>query len=191
MSSLLSWVDYENQTNSTLSDLDGRAFANRIAESLLAWSARYCNRLGWEYDTYAETFSPDEYLSTFYVSALPLDPTQSVTVATFNDASDSYDSYTGTVRKNATGTIKTTDSLGYGYESVRVSYTGGYTELPEDLKQALTELLVQKVNDAINGGMTVSEVRAIDYSEKYTLNTAEMPADAMEVLDSYRLPVVA
>jgi hypothetical protein len=35
-----------------------------------------------------------------------------VSVATYNDATDAYDGYTGTVRKNATGTIKTADSLG-------------------------------------------------------------------------------
>jgi hypothetical protein len=57
---LLDWTDCEAQTNSTLSDPDGRAFANRIADSLLAWSARYCNRLGWEYGTDTERFSPDE-----------------------------------------------------------------------------------------------------------------------------------
>ncbi len=56
---LLDWTDYEAPTNSTLSDPDGRAFANRVADSILAWSARYCNQLGRAKTTYAETLSPD------------------------------------------------------------------------------------------------------------------------------------
>jgi hypothetical protein len=52
---LLEWTDYEAQTNSTLSDPDGRAFANRIAGSILGWSARYCNQLGRAKTTSAET----------------------------------------------------------------------------------------------------------------------------------------
>jgi hypothetical protein len=154
MSTLLSWVDFESRTNSTLADPDGRAFADRIADSILAWSARYCKRLGWEYGTYVESFSPGEYLSTFYVSTLPLDPTQSVTVATFNDASDTDDSYTNTVRKNATGTIKTADLLGYGFKAVQISYTGGYSAdpLPPDLKQVLTNSHTVEMADAVQKG---------------------------------------
>ncbi len=190
MPTLLDYTDFEAVTNSSLSDPDGRALANRLANSILAWSARYCNRLGWAYGTYTETFSPDDYLSQFYVSALPLDTTQSVTVATYNTSTTAYDNYTGTVRKNAAGVVKTGDSLGYGYEAVRVSYTGGYANLPDDLKQALTDLLVQRFNDAASGGKVVSEVKAIDYSEKYDLSGTDIPGDTLEVLDSYRLPVV-
>jgi hypothetical protein len=187
---LLNYQDYEAETNSTLSTPEGRALADRKAEAILSWSARYCNRLGWAKGTYVETLSPSEYASTFYLSALPLDTTQPVTVSSYNWSTDTYSAYTGTVRKNAGGVIRTLDSLGYGPESVRVSYTGGYDALPADLKQAMTKILVQQVNDSLNGGQVVSEVRAIDYTEKYELSGASIPGDALEVLDSYRLPVV-
>jgi len=41
---LLDWTDFEAQTNSTLSVPDGRAQADRLADAILTWSARYCNR---------------------------------------------------------------------------------------------------------------------------------------------------
>lgn len=187
---LLNYTDYEAETNSSLSDPEGRDFADRKAAAILAWSARYCNRLGWQKDSYTEVFSPEDFTRTFYLTALPLDPSQPVTVGTYSAASDSYTTYTGPVRKGAS-MVKTADSLGHGPDSVQVSYTGGYDELPPDLKQALTSILVQQVNDAMNGGQVVSEVKSLDYSEKYELSRANIPGDALEVLDSYRLPVIA
>lgn len=148
---LLSWVDFEQQTNSSLSDPDGRALADQLAGSILAWSARYCNRLGWAKQAYTEVLSPTEPTDTFYLSALPLDTTQPVTVNTYNYASNAYDPYLGIVRVNPNGTVKTYYSLYGGFGAVQVSYTGGYTDLPADLKQALTDLLVQRFNNACAG----------------------------------------
>lgn len=85
---LLDWTDYEAVTNSTLSDPDGRALADRLASSILRWSANYCNRLGWDHTTYTEIFSPADATDTFYLSALPLDTTQPVTVSTYNYSSN-------------------------------------------------------------------------------------------------------
>lgn len=186
---LLDYTDYERQTNTTLPTAE-RTLANTIADALLQWSARYCHRAGWAKTTYTEVFSPSEYGDQFYVSALPLDTTQAVSVSTYNSTSGLYDTYTGTIRKNAAGVITTADYQPYGYEAVKVTYTGGYTTLPDDLKQALTELLVQRFNDADSGGKVLTEVKAIDYTEKYELSGTTAVADPMEVLDSYRLPVV-
>ncbi len=189
---LLDYTDYERQTNSSLSDPDGRNLANAIANAILAWSARYCNRLTWAYGTQTEYFSPDDYATQFYVSALPVDTAQTVGVATYDAANTAYNAYTGTVRSRANGTITTASFQFYGIESVRINYTGGYIDntFPLDLKQALTDLLVQRFNDAMSGGKVVSSVKAIDYQETYDLKGADIPGDAMEVLDSYRLPVV-
>jgi len=189
---LLDWTDYEAQTNSTLSDPEGRALADSLAASILAWSARYCNRLGWSYGTYTESLSPDCATDTFYASALPLDTAQAVTVTTYNYSSNAYDPYTGLVRANSNGKVVTYNSLYSGFGAVQIAYTGGYTDntFPADLKQALTDLLVQRFNSATSGGQTVSSVRAGDYSETYDLKSADIPGDTMEVLDSYRLPVV-
>ncbi len=189
---LLSWVDFEARTNSTLSDPEGRALADTMAAGILAWSARYCNRLGWSYNTYTEVLNPREPNDTFYVSALPLDPAQPVTVSTYNYGSNAYDPYQGIVRTNPNGTVKTYYTLYGGFGAVQIAYTGGYTDntFPADLKQALTDLLVQRFNNATTGGQTVSSVRAGDYSEVYDFKGMDIPGDSMEVLDSYRLPVV-
>lgn len=188
---LLNFTDYEAQTNSTLSDPDGRTLADTLAASILAWSARYCNRLGWAKQAYTEALSPTDPLDTFYLSALPLDPTQPVTVSTYNYGTNLYDAYTGIVRASSAGIVRTNNTLYSGFGAVQVAYTGGYIDLPFDLKQALTELLVQKFDNATSGGKAVSSVRAIDYSETYDLSGKDIPGDTMEILDSYRLPVVA
>jgi len=189
---LLNWTDYEQQTNTTLQDPDGRALADSMAASILAWSARYCNRLGWAYGTYTEAISPPDALTTAYLSALPVDTTQPVTIATYNYATNLYDAYTGTYRVNPRGVLTTGYYLSAGFESARIAYTGGYTDttFPADLKQALADLLVQRFNNATTGGQTVSSVRAGDYSETYDLKGMDIPGDTMEVLDSYRLPAV-
>ncbi len=189
---LLSYADLERQNNITLTDPAGRALANAIADGVLAWSARYCNRPGWAEAAYTEVFSPDDCCNLFYVRGLPLDTAETVTLTTYNDATNVYDGYTGTVRANAQGAIRTSTHLSPGYEAVKVVYTGGYTDatFPADLQQALTELLAQKWDDAQNGGKVVTEVRAIDYTEKYSLTGKDIPADIMEVLDGYRLPIV-
>ena len=78
---LLPWVDFGQATNSTLSDPEGRDLADSLAASILAWSARYCNRLGWAKQTYTEVLSPTDPTDTFYLAALPLDTTQPITVS--------------------------------------------------------------------------------------------------------------
>ena len=192
MSTLLGWPDFEAATNSTLSDPEGRALADQLAGSILAWSARYCNRLGWSYGTYVESFNNDEATNTFWVTAPPLDTTQPLTLSTYNYSSNAYDAYLGLVRSNPNGKIVTYNTLYGGFGAVQISYKGGYTDstFPIDLKQALTDLLVQRFNNATSGGQTVSSVRAGDYSETYDLKVADIPGDTMEVLDSYKLPVV-
>ncbi len=189
---LLNWTDYESRANSTLLDPDGRALADTMAAAILAWSARYCNRLGWAYGTFTETLNPTEPGDTFYVSALPLDPAQPVTVGTYNYATNLYDPYLGIVRTHPNGTVKASYTLYSGFGAVQIAYTGGYTDntFPADLKQALADLLVQRFNNATSGGQTVSSVRAGDYSETYDLKGMDIPGDTMEVLASYRLPVV-
>ena len=189
---LLSWVDFEAATNSTLSDPEGRALADQLAGSILAWSARYCHRLGWAYGPYVESFNQDEATNTFWVTAPPLDTTQPLTVSIYNFSSNAYDAYTGLVRANPNGKIVTYNTLYGGFGAVQIAYKGGSTDatFPADLKQALTDLLVQRFNNATSGGQTVKSVRAGDYSETYELQGVDIPGDAMEVLDSYKLPVV-
>ena len=58
------------------------------------------------------------------------------------------------------------------------------------MKQDLTELLAQKWDEAATGGKVTTEIRAIDYVEKYELSGKDLPADVLEVLDGYVLPVV-
>lgn len=101
----LDFTDFEVATDGTLSDSEGRELADRKAAAILAWSAKYCNRLDLQKGTYTETFSPDGYASTFFLSALPLDASRAITVSINNASTDAYDTYTGTVRKNPHGAL--------------------------------------------------------------------------------------
>ncbi len=186
---LLSFVDYEQQANKTLEDPDGRALADSMAAAILTWSARYCQRLGWAYGAYTENLSPPRPVATGYLSALPVDVTQPVAVTIYNYSTNLYDAFLGTFRVNPAGVLATNYYLPFGFESTRVTYTGGYTDntFPTE---ALADLLVQRFNNATDGGQTVSSVRAGDYSETYDLKGVDIPGNTMEVLDSYRLPVV-
>ncbi len=163
-----------------------------MAASILAWSARYCNRFGWAYGTYTESLSPLNSVTTAYLSALPVDTAQPVTITTYNYSMNLYDAYLGTYRVNPVGVLTTGYYLSAGCEAARFTYSGGFTDntFPADFKQALADLLVQRFNNATSGGQTVSLVRAGDYSETYNLQGVDIPGDTMEVLDSYRLPVV-
>jgi hypothetical protein len=70
--SLLDYTALQTQKSVNLTT-DGQTLANTLATALLAWSARFCNRLTWAHGGQTEVFSPDTYQDTFYVSCLPLD----------------------------------------------------------------------------------------------------------------------
>ena len=83
-------------------------------------------------------------------------------MSTYNYSSNAYDAYLGIVRANPNGTVKTYYARYGGFGAVQIAYTGGYTDLLADLKQALTDLLVRRFNNATSGGQTVSSVKAGD-----------------------------
>ena len=192
---LLDYTDLQTQKNIDLTS-NGIAEANLLANAILTWSANYCNRLTWAYGVQTEYFTFDQYQDTFYVSCLPLDTTQPVTVATYNSATNAYDPYLYTVRANSKGRVKTITPLLYGDEAVQITYTGGYKDpasggsgLPSDLKQALTDLLVLRFDGTQESGRQLTKVTAGRYSEEYTA-TDDLPENILMVLNQYRnIPV--
>ena len=63
------------------------------------------------------------------------------------------------------------------------------SDFPGDLRQALSELLVQKFIGAEQGGTVLTRVKAGAYEEWYDVNDAQIAADILEVVDSYSLPL--
>jgi hypothetical protein len=50
-------------------------------------------------------------------------------------------------REYAQGVVKTGGYLGYGFDAVRMTYTGGDDELPADLNRALTVIVARRTDD--------------------------------------------
>ena len=185
---LLDSTDLQRQKNITLTS-DGVTLANAIANGILKWAERHCHRT-FAKGSATEYFSPESNYNYFQVRQIPLDTGVAVTIKEYNPSTNTYDDYTGTVRAFDTGEIQTSSCLASGFKAVQIAYTGGYTALPDDLKQALTELLAQKWDAASEGGKTVTEVSSGAYTEKYAITDRDIPADILEVVDSYVLPVI-
>lgn len=188
---LLDYTDYERQNNLTLSDPDGRALANAIAAAILAWAE---DRTGRSFTKAVVTDYFDGGSDTFDLISAPLDLTQPVTVGVFNDSTTLYDAYAGTIRLFDDGTVLLQYPLNRFFRAVKITYTAGYTTLPADLKQALTELLAMKFDAAgDDGGQTLKRVSTGQYTEEYVTPTgagdllAQIPMDILEVVNSYKL----
>ncbi len=184
----LDYTDYERQTNQTLSDPDGRALANAIANGIVHWAEERTGR------TFTKGLVTDYFdggTDTFDLSASPIDLALPITVSIFNTSTNAYDAYTGTLRSFDDGSVILQDSQIRYYRGVKITYTAGFTTLPDDLKQALTELLALKFDAAgDDGGQTIKRVSTSQYSEEYVTSAADIkqvPMDIVEVVDSYRL----
>ena len=72
-----------------------------------------------------------------------------------------------------------------GRQNIKVCYSGGYTDIPEDLKQACVDLALtsyRKNKEKIHGVM--SRTTAGGASAMYDLR--EIPADVKAILDTYK-----
>lgn len=184
----LDFTDYERQTNQTLSSPDGQTLANAIANGIVHWAEQ---RTGRSFTKGLVTDYFDGGTNTFDLSANPIDLTLPITVSTFNTSTNGYDAYTGTLRAFDDGSVKLQDAQIRSYRGVKITYTAGYTTLPLDLKQALTELLALKFDAAgDDGGQTLKRVSTGQYSEEYVTAAADIkqvPMDIVEMVDSYKL----
>ncbi len=187
---LLSYLDYERQTNQTLSDPDGQTLANTIAEAIITWAE---DRTGRTFTKSVVTDYFDGGSDTFDLTMGPVDLTQPLSVGVYNDATNLYEPYSGWIRSFDDGTILLQYPLTRWFRAVQITYTAGYAALPADLKHALTELLTLKFDAAGDDGQTLKRVSTGQYTEEYVTPTgagdllAQIPMDILEVVNSYRL----
>ena len=187
--SLLLPSDIANQLNKDLSS-NGLALAAVIIPAVQKWAESRC---GYPFESTArvEYFSDGGNwfpLHTFApISAGP-------TVTSYNPVTNAYDAITATARLLATGAVYIENYCAYAYsEGIKVAYTAGWTTstFPSDLKQALVELAAQKMIDSENPGQKLKRVTSGQYTEEYdSINLNDVPANILEVVDRYRLPVV-
>ncbi|MDP9469056.1 MAG: hypothetical protein M3Q71_00095 [Chloroflexota bacterium] len=185
--SLLDYTDLERQKNVTLT-VTGQDLANKIAKGIVSWAERrsgYSFAAGPRVDTFSEGGR------VFYLKT-PVN-VSGVSVSIYNSLSGAYDAYPYGVRASDTGEVRLDSPVSAGFQAVRVSYTAGWTDVQfrdTALHGALAELLVQKFDASQSGSQTLKAMAVGSYREEYALQSQEIPADVMEVVDSYRRVVV-
>ncbi len=187
---LLDHTDYQRQTSTTL-DSAGQTKANFLAASIISWAQR---RVGFTFarSTKVDTFDGGE---RYYQLTCPVN-VANVAVTVYNNVSGLYEAYASptTVRATATGALDFGGAVPRGFQSVRVSYTAGWTDIEfraTDLHQALAEMLAAKFDAAdTTGEPGLRRVVVGSYTEEYDTSGAggggDIPAGIMEVVDSYR-----
>jgi len=155
---LISYLDLEAHKNITLIE-DGQNLANTMAEAVLAWAEK---RIGRTFAKSVRTETLDGGQSRYYLSGIPIDTTQPVTINLYSSGSGIYgEPYTGNIRVFPGGILQLGWTLPHGYAAAEVTYTGGYDTLPADLKLVLVELRARKFDAATNGGTRLTQVKAI------------------------------
>jgi len=147
-----------------------------------AWMERYCDR-SFAKATYTEQRDGDG-TATLLVREWPLlsvtslydDPLRVFGAATQIAASD-FALYPNQGLIRLDGRI-----FSVGIQNVKVTYEAGYAEIPQDLQQALIELIADRFRNKENQGIRSLAIGSyrVDYGEE------ELPGEIRGVLEGYR-----
>ncbi len=184
---LLDHTDLERQKNVTLT-VTGQDLATKIAKGIVSWAER---RSGYSFAAGPRTDYFSQGGDLFYLST-PVNVT-GVSASVFNSATGLYDPYPYAVTASEGGAVHLAVPVRTVHRGLKVDYTAGWSDLDfraTALHQALAELLAQKFDAAQSGSQTLKAVSVGSYKEEYALQSQEIPADVMEVVDAYRRVVV-
>ena len=153
-----------------------------LIEAVSAKVEKYCNRT---FDITSYT----EYYDGMYTPFIVLEQYPLVSVSGVwlvdekQDVSYTYD-MDYIIPDYDTGLIKNNSNFPNGYKNVRISYTAGYSEIPDDLKLAIVKMVINEAqNNSINSSM--KSERLGDYS--YTLkDDIEIDNVTMNLLNTYK-----
>lgn len=157
-------------------------------------------------ESFAETFTKRRFKKQAYteyfdggtnkllVANPPINSITTVKELT-NTNADVWSLWTGYYRHDPqVGEIRLDTKAQEGFREIEIVYNGGFVNGTtwdagyEDLRQALIELVVRKLDNATSGGKELTEVEADGYREKYSvIEEGDVPADIKEVLGRYRL----
>jgi len=147
-----------------------------------AWAERYCDR-SFAKATYTEQRDGDG-MDTLLVRQWPLvsvtslydDPLRVFGAGTQIAASD-FAVYANQGMIRLDGLV-----FSVGIQNVQVTYEAGYADIPEDLQQALIELIADRFRNKENQGIRSLAIGSyrVDYSED------ELPSEIRSVLEGYR-----
>ena len=147
-----------------------------------AWAERYCDR-SFAKATYTEQRDGDG-TDTLLVRQWPLlsvaslydDPLRVFGAATQIAATD-FAIYANQGMIRLDGRV-----FSVGIQNVKVTYEAGYADIPEDLQQAVVELVADRFRNKENQGIRSLAIGSyrVDYGEE------ELPSEIRGVLDGYR-----
>lgn len=157
--------------------------------------AQSFTRRSFEKKAYTEYFNGGT--DTFFVRNLPLNSVTQIQELT-SENPETYANWVGYSRNDpVTGEIRLDGRAANDWRGIKITYNGGFIVGStwdagyEDLRLALIELVVRKLDDATTGDKEIVEVEADGYREKYSkLDEKDAPADVLEVLRRYQMPQV-
>jgi hypothetical protein len=144
---LLTYDDIQSALNIDLTDPNGQA----LATSLIAAAVAYVeNALGYSLEEAETTEYFDGEFNRLWLNTTA--PVSTVTLAQYNSITSAYDDIDSLYVRTNGNQVYTSLSLPHGFQSVRATYTTGWTAetLPADLKQALIDLVGIKLQEVTN-----------------------------------------
>lgn len=145
---LLTYDDIQVSLNIDLTDSNSQAAATTL---IAAAVAHISNQVGYPIEQASQTVYFDGEFNRLWLPTKA--PVSSLAVATYNTLTNTYDDISAEyVRHQGTADVLVATSLPCGFQSVRASYTTGWTDetLPEDLRQALIEIVGLKLQEFTN-----------------------------------------
>lgn len=167
-----------------------------LADRVTAYFGSWCNRI-FESATYTDAEYDGTGLDTFIVKNPPVTAVTSIKVATDRDfaAATALDSAryvfddAGVISLVPTGSV-TSIVLGgvpgvwpAGKRNIQITYTGGFTVIPDDLKEAAILMISAWMNRRRRAGILSTTIG----SETVTFQQKDIPDEVRSILSRYKL----
>jgi hypothetical protein len=190
MANLITLAEYKalNSISSTTQD----AQLNILLPKISQFIKTYCNRTFIDFYDEPTFTTSDGGVQYIYVKECPI--VSIISVEYSNDFGRTFTAlteFTDYVLNTTYDRIESTDEF-RGFEKAlngyKVTYTGGYEKLPEDIKLAALDL----INYYMKSDMSIKSTRNVgsnDTSIEY-ITTTSLPAHIRRVLDLYRLDLI-
>lgn len=191
-------VKAELQITSTADD----AILSRYIKGASAAIAQECNRV-FQAETVKDEFWPDRELYGFQLptslSSLQLSRWPVGIVSGITENGDDLDDGTDFRVDQASGLLIRLDGMKYptGWQAwpIVATYIGGYTTIPDDVEDAAIRMVkaryLARGRDPFLKQENIPGVREVTYWVATGADAGNFPPDIADILDNYRVPVMA
>ncbi len=183
MSDLVTLAEYKNAAGITSTNSDSVIIS--LVPKVSAFIKNYCNRSIIDYSSVDKTeIATVAYSDIIYLKEAPIISVTSVSES--YDYGQSYNAlalYTDyVVDTEYDAIVRVGTNFSATRNGVKIVYKGGYTEVPEPLKQGAIELITYLLrNESTPRKSTTTSRLAIEY-----ITSSNLPAHITQLLDGYR-----